>query len=201
MPWNTTCSIYLSQGDTPILNILQRQRHQVVEVNNQRPDYLYFHDSGESYWTKASWNKPVAYRNGTRVEPSQWFVIKASPAEKPFLYLLLNSSLLYWLWTVQTDCRHMTKGFVLSVHWPSDHEIDAGIVGEVRQAYAENTRLFEKRPGYKSPEITVHNFKPLLDEVDRVLAKHYCFTEEKLDFIINYDIKYRISHNREGQDK
>ena len=25
-----------------------------------------------------------------------------------------------------------------------------------------------------------------------VLAKHYGFTEEELDFIINYDIKYRM---------
>jgi putative transposase len=29
------------------------------------------------------------------------------------------------------------------------------------------------------------------DEIDRVLARHYGFTEEELDFIIKYDIKYR----------
>ena len=34
--------------------------------------------------------------------------------------------------------------------------------------------------------------KPIIDEIDRVLAKHYGFTEEELDFIINYDIKYRM---------
>ena len=27
---------------------------------------------------------------------------------------------------------------------------------------------------------------------DRVLAAHYGFTDEELDFIINYDIKYRM---------
>ena len=32
--------------------------------------------------------------------------------------------------------------------------------------------------------------KPIIDEIDKVLAKHYGFTEEELDFIINYDIKY-----------
>jgi hypothetical protein len=31
-----------------------------------------------------------------------------------------------------------------------------------------------------------------IDEIDKVLAKHYGFTNEELDFIINYDIKYRI---------
>ena len=34
--------------------------------------------------------------------------------------------------------------------------------------------------------------KPIIDKIDKVLAKHYDFTEEELDFIINYDIKYRM---------
>ncbi len=29
----------------------------------------------------------------------------------------------------------------------------------------------------------------IIDEIDRVLAEHYRFTDEELDFIINYDIK------------
>ena len=34
------------------------------------------------------------------------------------------------------------------------------------------------------------------EEIDRIMAKHYRFTEEELDIIINYDIKYRM-----GQEK
>ncbi len=33
---------------------------------------------------------------------------------------------------------------------------------------------------------------PIIDKIDKVLAKHYGITEEELDFIINYDIKYRM---------
>jgi hypothetical protein len=33
----------------------------------------------------------------------------------------------------------------------------------------------------------------IIDEIDKVFAKHYGFTEKELDFIINYDIKYRIN--------
>ena len=39
--------------------------------------------------------------------------------------------------------------------------------------------------------------KPIIDEIDRVLGKHYGFTEEELDFIINYDIKYRMGKDNE----
>ncbi len=34
--------------------------------------------------------------------------------------------------------------------------------------------------------------KAIIDEIDKVLAEHYGFTEDELDFIINYDIKYRM---------
>ena len=34
--------------------------------------------------------------------------------------------------------------------------------------------------------------KHIIDDIDRALAKHYNFTNEELDFIINYDIKYRM---------
>ena len=37
--------------------------------------------------------------------------------------------------------------------------------------------------------------KPIIDEIDCVLAKHYGFTDEELDFIINYDIKYRMGRD------
>jgi hypothetical protein len=32
---------------------------------------------------------------------------------------------------------------------------------------------------------------------DTVLARHYHFTPEELDFIINYDIKYRLGRDAE----
>jgi len=34
--------------------------------------------------------------------------------------------------------------------------------------------------------------KPIIDSIDTILAEHYCFSEDELDFIINYDIKYRM---------
>jgi hypothetical protein len=42
--------------------------------------------------------------------------------------------------------------------------------------------------------------KPIIDEIDTVLAKHYGFTEEELDFIINYDIKYRLGRSTEEDE-
>lgn len=42
--------------------------------------------------------------------------------------------------------------------------------------------------------------KPIIVEIDTVLTTHYGFTEEELDFIINYDIKYRMGRGAEEED-
>jgi hypothetical protein len=39
--------------------------------------------------------------------------------------------------------------------------------------------------------------KPIIDDIDRALAAHYGFTDEELDFIINYDSKYRMGRDVE----
>ena len=185
-----------TQTGIRILKTMNGLSERIWQLISSRSGILYFHDSGESYWTKTLWEKPIAYRNGKPVEPAQWFSIEIPVDVRPFVYLLLNSNLLYWLWTVFTDCRHMTKGFIERLSLPENREIDNPLVERLKAAYSQNTTLFEKRPGYKSPEIKVQNFKPLIDEIDRVLAEHYGFTDEELDFIINYDIKYRMG--REG---
>jgi hypothetical protein len=42
--------------------------------------------------------------------------------------------------------------------------------------------------------------KSIIDQIDTILAEHYGFTEEELDYIINYDIKYRMGIDGEASD-
>ena len=42
--------------------------------------------------------------------------------------------------------------------------------------------------------------KPVIEKIDRVLAKHYSFTAEELDFIINYDCKYRMERDSSNNE-
>ena len=41
--------------------------------------------------------------------------------------------------------------------------------------------------------------KSIIDEIDRILAQHYGFTDEEVDYIINYDIKYRMGQEMQEQ--
>jgi hypothetical protein len=58
--------------------------------------------------------------------------------------------------------------------------------------YRKHSIVRKRNDGVEFQEFYPSKSKPILDEIDKVLATHYGFTEEELDFIINYDIKYRL---------
>ena len=49
----------------------------------------------------------------------------------------------------------------------------------------------------------IQKSKNIIDQIDKVLAQHYGFTDEELDFIVNYDIKYRMgsTDDENGDDE
>jgi len=160
---------------------------------------LYFHDSGESYWTKASLQMPIAKRNSAVVQPSQWFSINIDKSLVDASFLLINSSLCYLNWTIYTDCRHMTQEFLKSLRpIASMNNEDINVKSMLMQDIGYCTTYFEKRPGYISPEIKMNKIKNTIDQIDFLQSQKYGFTPEELDYIINYDIKYRMGSELEG---
>ena len=61
-------------------------------------------------------------------------------------------------------------------------------------------RHYENAGDIECYQVNMRASKPIIDEIDKVLAKHYGFTEEELDFIINYDIKYRMGDELESEE-
>ena len=118
---------------------------------------------------------------------------------------MINSNLFFFLWYSFFEGYHCGK-----------HEITSFPFGLSRMNEGLRTKLelladrlmvdIERNSTRKSAQykatgrITYQEFypsrsKPIIDKIDRVLAKHYGFTDEELDFIINYDIKYRMGRN------
>ena len=51
---------------------------------------------------------------------------------------------------------------------------------------------FSSAPPSLITPYTVFGYNSIIDQIDCVSAEHYGLTDEELDFIINYDIKYRM---------
>ena len=52
-----------------------------------------------------------------------------------------------------------------------------------------------KRKNTNCINIYPRKSKVIIDQIDRVLGKHYGFSSDEVDYIINYDIKYRMILN------
>jgi len=64
--------------------------------------------------------------------------------------------------------------------------------------------FIRKRTDCEFQEFRPGKSKPIMDEIDLILAQHYGFTDVELDFIINYDIKYRMGDQlpeEEGEEE
>ena len=156
-------------------------------TGSSKNDVLFFHGFGR-YWRKC-----------IEDELSDNYQKIIVPIEfKSFAFCVLNSQLIYWSWVIQGDCYRFTKtdALSISVHDFSKNEVYCNLHKLLLDSYAENSQIKSKtaRNGIITDEMQFNpkKSKPIIDEIDKVLAAHYGFTDEELDFIINYDIKYRM---------
>jgi hypothetical protein len=119
----------------------------------------------------------------------------------------LNSSLFFLLYQVHSNCRDLNPSDIQCFRVPEslleDRQFSelSGRLHESQQANSEFRIRNQKLTG----EVRIQTFSPaankaVFDEIDTVLAGHYGFTEEELDFILNYDIKYRLGRDAENED-
>ena len=134
-----------------------------------------------------------------------------SELEKTTLISVLNSSLFFWFFISFSDCRNVNTREILK--FPIEiSKINDELSKQLSKLSKklltdlENNSVFLPRNDKRAGQLEIQSFqprasKPIIDEIDAVLAKHYGFTDEELDFIINYDIKYRMGKELETEDE
>ena len=122
------------------------------------------------------------------------------------LHALLNSSTYYQFFSAYTDGRHINPSDV--VDFPLDLDrfdptVSKNLVLLSRQLEAGMRKHLSqsRKSGLLIDSVDSRAVKPILDEIDAVLARHYGFTDEELDFIINYDIKYRVGSEDDSDEE
>ena len=122
-----------------------------------------------------------------------------SEIEKECGCAVINSTLFFLWWITHSSCYNLNSPEIFSFRLNLS-EKEASALAEQNIKLTKDVLKKSRRRvyNYKSTgrveydEFYMKLSKPIIDEIDKVLAKHYGFTEEELDFIINYDIKYRM---------
>lgn len=158
---------------------------------------IYYHNAG-GYWIK-TFDFPPYYRSIVNPNKRHTTIseLRLPNEDLTTIYLcVLNSSLFYFFWKSLTDARHLYPSDVAM--FPIELPLPPNLINRLcllRRNLMQAYRINSERIVYGRAEVDQFNVfpcKPIIDEIDRALAQHYGFTDEELDFIINYDIKYRM---------
>jgi hypothetical protein len=165
---------------------------------------IYYH-AAPIYWCKALLDINTLINRGLNIADS-YKNRQISDEYKNFSFILLNSSLFFYNWIVQSDCYNLTRKYIAEMPVPEIDDLNyfSKIAHQLNKDLNNNIQVAEYKyanRGYvKFAQFFPKKSKPIIDEIDKVLAKHYGFTEEELDFIINYDIKYRMGDELDNNE-
>jgi hypothetical protein len=119
---------------------------------------------------------------------------------------ILNSSLFFIWWITNSDCYHLNNPEILNFKYTYDNDqkllkLSDDLATDMKAKSRRRIYNYVTSGRVEYDEFYMKLSKPIIDEIDKVLAKHYGFTEEELDFIINYDIKYRMGDELNENDE
>ncbi len=185
-----------------VVNKLKNAKKSVLSFKTG--NYLcYFHNSPQ-YWIRATdfvpyfWNEQDGEKISTHVKP----LCLTTELDASIVAATLNSSLFYWWFLVLSNCRDLTlrevRSFPIGVNQMDEatkqslSELSVDLMQDLKHHAQRKETNYKTTGRVVYDEFFPRHSKPIIDKIDQVLAKHYGFTDEELDFIINYDIKYRM---------
>ncbi len=169
---------------------------------------VYYRTTGGLYWKIFTNFSPKFFLKGKEGKSSREtsFAVK-DKSQDVMCVALLSSNLFWWWYTATSNLRDLNPsdiqgfGFPLSI-LEDDQLLQLGkrYLNDLDKNSELLTRIQKQTGETQTQSFKISLSKPIIDEIDKVLAEHYGFTEEELDFIINYDIKYRMGKELESEE-
>jgi hypothetical protein len=174
----------------------------LVSKSAQSGNSIHYRTAGGGYWVTIL-NTPFATTSLSNKSTS--FL---SENNSKVISSILNSNLFWWYYTINFDQfnfkDYMIFGF--RFNYPEDKDLIKNLIklsDKLEKDLLENSTSYtiNSKTRGSNETITYKKYlsKSTMDEIDRALASHYGFDDEELDFIINYDIKYRMSKETEEE--
>ena len=170
-------------------------------LSNNNSGYKMHYHRSPRYWIRAM-DFEQYFRSPTRTRSIYHFrdLTFGDRTEGKMLGAVLNSSLFFFWFISVGNGRNITAvdvmQFPVGDFSSIAREALPKLFDKLMKDYKANS-FIRLRQDCEFQEFRPSLSKPIIDEIDRALAAHYGFTDEELDFIINYDIKYRMGREAE----
>jgi hypothetical protein len=184
-----------------ILTKCLRIKTKLIQFTGRSGHHIYYRTTGGLYWKVFTDFAPKFRLNGKASSSSRETSFSVAKREyvQPII-AALSSDLFWWWYTISSNLRDLNPSDIQNFPLPESILNDRRVqkLGEkfLRDIDENSTMLVrqQKQTGRtETQSFKIQRSKPIIDEIDRAIAPHYGLSDEELDFIINYDIKYRMS--------
>jgi hypothetical protein len=168
---------------------------------------IYYKITGVGHWFTITTRPPKFFRDGKSSSSSREESISFADARsRDIAFTVMNSSLFYWFYQLRTNCRDFNPSDFRTFPLPAElTSANLQVLAKCLQTKLDKSSKLTAVSYKQTGEVEVETFRPreakeIVDEIDCALARYYGFTDEELDFIINYDIKYRLGAQSAEED-
>jgi len=187
--------------------LFERSRPLSVSYSAAEENVVYYSRKVNAFMQVLDFVPQVRDGKGKLRPPSEFkTLLFDSKAEAAAVCCLFNSTLFRWFMDVVSDGSHLNRREV--DNFPFDPKATRTECPQLVPLAKRLSRQFQETSEqrvmrYKHDTLTVQciiprHAKSIIDEIDQSLGNYYGFTDDETDFIINYDIKYRIG--QDGED-
>lgn len=120
---------------------------------------------------------------------------------RDLFYLILNSDIFYFMWECISDGWHLTNKELSKVRFNLDAISDEDkclihyYTNKLQNDIERNKVIVDsKQTKY---EIKTKKSKKIIDEIDYYLSKFFLLTKKEIEYLINYNIRYRMNDEYE----
>lgn len=193
-----------------VTSILSKMRgvsgnHILPELFRDNTSNILFYFRAVQYWFKILNTEPIFEEDGVHKTTGEMKPIAFDTlSDRNVAISILSSSTFFLNYIIWSSCQVVnSRDFNIpynSSDMTSDLKKELSSLGiQLQDDYQKHSHIKERNYSKKGRVFTMqkqHFFikhsKSIIDKIDNYLAKYYGFTEEELDYIINYDIKYRM---------
>ncbi len=172
---------------------------------------VFYRNTGGLYWRIFSDFPPYFSKNGIDGESSTQSVISFQNKEYEEISLAVLNSNLFWLYyEAFSSYQHLydydIKNFPFSIEQIGNetriqiYKLASALMNGFQENSVNELRRHQGGANSISQAFYPSKSKNIIDSIDKAISDHYGFSDEELDFIINYDIKYRMGASAEETD-
>ncbi len=194
----TTITKVASNLHKDILMKMEKINNRYVDI--RAGEVMYYHNAPVS-WIRVHNTAPFFKneRHGEHVTIQLKKLFFKNREERNVAFLIFASSTFYLWWLGNSDCYHLNKTDITSFPLILTNEMlkNSAVLSQELETDMQHNSLrrvynYKNTGRVEYDEFYMKKSKTIIDKIDCLLADAYGFTEEELDYIINYSYKYRM---------